>query len=78
MTLKFEDILNEDLREPEFQKEWLQGPPEKVTLSKSLKEAIVPALQVYRKKNGSGRGKSQWKSMREWCGEKFSSLDYLV
>lgn len=24
MTLKFEDILNEDLREPEFQKEWLK------------------------------------------------------
>lgn len=24
MTIKFEDILNKDLREPEFQKEWLR------------------------------------------------------
>lgn len=63
-------------RSGEFQKEWLKGPPEKVTLSKSLNEVIVPALQLYRKKNISGRGESPWKSMCEWCGEKFSSLDW--
>lgn len=50
--------------------------PEKVTLSKKPEKVIVPTLQVYRKKNGSGRGKSQW----SMCGSEgeFSSLDYLV
>ena len=58
-----------------FRKNSWKAPSEQVILSKSLKEVIVPALQVCKKKNISGRGKGQWKSMCEWCGEKFISLD---